>query len=137
MCGIWKKAKLELIKQSKLNKITTTTEIKWQRLRKERCKHKNNKAMCYWRGNRSPRRKTSSLPSKQSIIHQRIKLRYINSRRPSKPNLLSVPKPSKLLVPTRLRQTFVFSSLPDSFLITSQAPNSLLTDMSMVRKSFG
>ena len=114
MCGIWKKAKPELIKQSKLNKITTTTEIKWQRLRKERCKHKNNKAMCYWRGNRSPRRKTSSLPSKQSIIHQRIKLRYINSRRPSKLNILSVPKPSKLLAPTRLRRTFVFYNLLDS-----------------------
>ena len=38
----------------------------------------------------------------------------MNSRRPSKPNLPSVPKPSKLLAPTRLRRTFVFFSLPDS-----------------------
>ena len=39
--------KIELIKQSKPNKITITTEIKWQRLREERCKHKDNIAMCY------------------------------------------------------------------------------------------
>ena len=61
--------KTELIKQSKLNKITTTAEIKWQRLREERCKHKDNIAMCYQRRNRSPRRKTSPSPSKRSIIH--------------------------------------------------------------------
>ena len=29
-------------KQSKSNKITSIAEIKWQRLRKERCKHKDN-----------------------------------------------------------------------------------------------
>ena len=29
-------------KQSKPNKITSTIEIKWQRLREERCKHKDN-----------------------------------------------------------------------------------------------
>ena len=38
----------------------------------------------------------------------------MNSRKPSKPNLSSVPKPSKLLTPTRLRRTFVFFTLPDS-----------------------
>ena len=70
-------------------------------------------AMCYRRGNRSPWRKTSPPPSKQSIIHQRMKLGYMNSRRPSKRNLPSVPKPSKLLAPTRLHRTFVFSSLLD------------------------
>ena len=59
-----KKGKPELIKQSKLNKITTTIEIKWQRLRKKRCKHKGNTVMCYQRGNQSPRRKTSPPPSK-------------------------------------------------------------------------
>ena len=50
----------------------------------------------------------------------------------------------------RLRRTFVFFSLPDlainhsinqyeigPFLIASQAPNGLLTDVSMVRKCFG
>ena len=31
-----------IVKQFKPNKITTTTEIKWQRLREERCKHKDN-----------------------------------------------------------------------------------------------
>ena len=46
-----------MIKQSKPNKITTTTEIKWQRLREERCKHKDNTAMCYRRENRNPQRK--------------------------------------------------------------------------------
>ena len=29
-------------KQIKPNKITSTSEIKWKRLRKERCKHKDN-----------------------------------------------------------------------------------------------
>ena len=50
----------------------------------------------------------------------------------------------------RLRQTYFFFSLPDSaiahninqyeigpFLITSQAPNGLLTDVGMVKKGFG
>ena len=50
----------------------------------------------------------------------------------------------------RLRQTYFFFSLPDSaiahninqyeigpFLIASQAPNGLLTDVSMVKKGFG
>ena len=85
--------------------ITKTTVIKRQRLREELCKHKDSTAMCYRRGNRSPRRKISLLPSKRSIIHQRIKLGYMNSRRPSKPNLPSAPKPSKLLAPTGLRRT--------------------------------
>ena len=74
----------------------------------------------------------------------------MNNNRPSKPNLPSVPKPSKLLALTRLRWTFVFSSLPASviahsfnqyeigpFLTASQAPNDLLTDVGMVRKGFG
>ena len=51
---------------------------------------------------------------------------------------------------TRLRRTYFFFNLPDSaiapsinqyeigpFLTTSQAQNSLLTDVGMVRKSFG
>ena len=42
-----------------------------------------------------------------------MKLGYINSRRPSKSNLPSVLKSSKLLAPTRLYRTFVFSSLSD------------------------
>ena len=71
-------------------------------------------AMCYRRGNRSPRRKTSPPPSKRSIIHQKMQLGYKDSNRPSKPNLPSAPKPSKLLAPTRLRRTFFFSSFPDS-----------------------
>ena len=69
----------------------------------------------------------------------------MNNIRPSKPNLPSVPKPSKLLASTRLRRTFAFFSLPDSAIIHSirhpwhlpmlpKAPKSLLTDMGMVRK---
>jgi len=59
----------KLIKQSKPNKITTIAEVKWQRLREERRKHKDNTTMCYRRGNRSPRHKTSPPPFKRSIIH--------------------------------------------------------------------
>ena len=57
-----------------------------------------------------------------------MKLGYMNSRRPSKPNLLSVPKPSKLLAPTGLRRTLVFSSLPDLAIrpIASAKPHRLL-----------
>ena len=71
----------------------------------------------------------------------------MNNNRPSKPN---VPKPSKLLAPTRLRRTYVFFSLLNSaiyhsinqyeigpFLTASQAPNGILTDVDMVRKGFG
>ena len=32
----------ELIKNLRPNKITFTVEIKWQKLREERCKHKDN-----------------------------------------------------------------------------------------------
>ena len=80
----------------------------------------------------------------------RMKLGYMNSRRPSKPNLPNVPKPSMLLAPTRLCRTFVFSSLLNSAIAHSinqyqlapsellpKALKSLLTDMSMVRKGFG
>ena len=104
----------KLIKKSKPIKITSISEIKWQRLREERCKHKDNTTMCYRRGNRSPRRKTSPPHSKRSILHQKMQLGYMNSNRPSKPNLPSVLKPFKLLAPMRLRRTFVFFSLPDS-----------------------
>ena len=74
----------------------------------------------------------------------------MNSRRPSKPNLPNVLKPSKLL----LEQGYVepISSLTCQillldysiyeyeiglFLTASQIPNDFLTNMSMVRKGFG
>ena len=74
----------------------------------------------------------------------------MNSRRPSKPNLPYVPKPSKLLL--QRGYTKPISSLAcrislldhsiyqyeiGPFLTAPQIPNSLLTDMSMVRKGFG
>ena len=74
----------------------------------------------------------------------------MNSRRPFKPNLPNVPKPSKLL----LQRGYVepISSLAcwillldhsiyqyeiGPFLTASQIPNGLLTDIGMVRKGFG
>ena len=74
----------------------------------------------------------------------------MNSRRPSKPNLLNVPKPSKLLLQRGYAKPI--SSLAyqiplldhsinqyeiSPFLTASQTPNGLLTDMGMVRKGFG
>ena len=74
----------------------------------------------------------------------------MNSRRPSKPNLPNVPKPSKLLL--QRGYTKPISSLAyrillldhsinqheiGPFLTISQTPNGLLTDMGMVRKGFG
>ena len=74
----------------------------------------------------------------------------MNSKRPSKPNLPNVPKPSKLL----LQQGYAepISSLTyriplfdhsinqyeiGPFLTAFQTPNGLLSNMDMVRKGFG
>ena len=74
----------------------------------------------------------------------------MNSRRPSKPNLPNVLKLSKLLLQRGYAEPI--SSLTywiplldhsinqyeiDPFLIASQTPNGLLTDVGMVRKGFG
>ena len=74
----------------------------------------------------------------------------MNSRRPSKPNLPNLPKPSKLLLQRDSAEPI--SSLAyriplldhsinqyeiSPFLTASQTPNGLLTDMGMVRKDFG
>ena len=74
----------------------------------------------------------------------------MNSRKPSKPNLPSVPKPSKLLLQQGCAEPI--SSLAyripllnhsinqyeiGPFLTASQTPNGLLTDMGMMRKGFG
>ena len=74
----------------------------------------------------------------------------MNSRRPSKPTLLNVPKPSKLLL--QRGYTEPISSLAyriplldhsinqyeiGPFLTASRTPNGLLTDIGMVRKGFG
>ena len=74
----------------------------------------------------------------------------MNSRRSSKPNLPSVPKPSKLLlqrgyvepisslacrIPLLDHSIYQYEIGP--FLTASQTPNDLLTDMGMVRKGFG
>ena len=74
----------------------------------------------------------------------------MNSRRPSKPNLPNVPKPSKLLLQRGYAKhiSYLAYRIPlldhsinqyeiGPLLTTSQTPNSLLTDMGMVRKSFG
>ena len=73
----------------------------------------------------------------------------MNSRRPSKPNLPNVPKPSKLLLQRGCTESISFLTyrIPllnhninqyeiGPFLTTSQTPNGLLIDMSMVRKGF-
>ena len=74
----------------------------------------------------------------------------MNSRRLFKPNLPNVPKPSKLLLQRGYAEPI--SSLAywiplldhcinqyeiGPFLIASQTPNGLLTDLGMVRKCFG
>ena len=73
----------------------------------------------------------------------------MNSRRPSKPNLPNVPKPSKLLLqrgyakPTSslayripLLDHSIYQYEIGPFLTASQKPNGILTDMGMVRKGF-
>ena len=74
----------------------------------------------------------------------------MNSRRPSKPNLPNVPKPSKLLhlrgyaepisslayrIPLLDHNINQYEIGP--FLTASQTQNDLLTNMGMVRKGFG
>jgi len=44
-------------------------------------------------------------PPSGKMINYRTKLGYMNSNRPSKPNLPDAPKPSKFLTPTRLNLT--------------------------------
>ena len=74
----------------------------------------------------------------------------MNTRRPSKPNLPNVPKPSKLLLHRGYAEPIsslaCWISLLDHsiyqyeigpFLTTSQTLNGLLTDMGIVRKGFG
>ena len=74
----------------------------------------------------------------------------MNSRRPSKPNLPNVPKPSKLLLQRGYAEpisslAYQISLLDHSiyqyeigpFLTVSQTPNDILTNMGMVRKGFG
>ena len=74
----------------------------------------------------------------------------MNSRRPSKTNLLNVPEPSKLLLQRGYAKTIsslacriplldhsIYQYEIDPFLTASQTPNSLLIDMGMVRKGFG
>ena len=74
----------------------------------------------------------------------------MNSKRPPKPNLPNVPKPSKLLlqrgyaepisslacrIPLLDHSIYQYEIGP--FLTASQTPNDLLTDMGKVRKDFG
>ena len=74
----------------------------------------------------------------------------MNSRRPSKPNLPIVPKPSKLLLQRGYAKpisslTYRIPQLDHSinqyeigpFLTASQTINDLLTDIGIVRKGFG
>ena len=74
----------------------------------------------------------------------------MNSRRPSKPNLPNVPKPSKLLLQRGYAEPISSSAyrIPlldhsiyqyeiGPFLIAFQTPNGLRTDMGMVRKGCG
>ena len=74
----------------------------------------------------------------------------MNSRRPCKPNLPNVPKPFKLLLKRGYAEPIsslacriplldhsIYQYEIGHFLIASQTPNGLLTDMGMVSKCFG
>ena len=74
----------------------------------------------------------------------------MNSRRPSKPNLPNVPKSSKLLLQRGYAEPIsslayqiplldhsIYQYKIGPFLTAFQTPNGLLTDIGMVRKSFG
>ena len=74
----------------------------------------------------------------------------MNSRRLSKPNILNVPKPLKLLLQRGYAELIsslayriplldysIYQYKIGPFLTASQTPNGFLTDMGMVRKFFG
>ena len=58
----------------------------------------DNTLMCCRRGNRKTQRKTSLPPFKRQSIYQTISWDTWVSKRPFKPNLPTIPKPSKLLL---------------------------------------
>ena len=73
----------------------------------------------------------------------------MNNRKPSKPNLPNVPKPSKLLLQRGYAEPIssltcriplldhgIYQYEIGPFLTASQTPNGLLIDMGMVRKGF-
>ena len=71
-------------------------------------KTQDNTETCYRRGNRKTQRKASPQPSKSKLIHQRIKLEYMNNKKPSKPSLPNVLEPSKLLPLTNFSKSCFF-----------------------------
>ena len=64
----------------------------------------DNTKTCYRKENRRTWRKTSSRPSKLKLIHQRLKLEYMNNKRPSKGSQAYVLEPSQLLLPTEFSE---------------------------------
>ena len=56
---------------------------------------------------RKPKNSAKNLSAALQAVNDPLEnqLGYMNSNRPSKPNLPSAPKPSKLLAPTKLCQT--------------------------------
>ena len=67
----------------------------------------DNTETCYRRGNQRIRQKTFPRPSKSKLIHQRIKLEYMNNKRSSKPSLPHVLEPSKFLLPTDFLEPYL------------------------------
>ena len=80
-----------------------------QRVKDREKQTQDNTGTYYQRENRRTRQKTSLPPSKRLNDPLGNQLGYMNSNRPSKPNLPDAPKPSKLLAPTGLR--LILSSL--------------------------
>ena len=68
--------------------------------REKRCKYKITPACVIKEKTEELGEKPFRYPPSGKMIHYRIKLEYMNNKRPSKPSLPHVPKPSKLLLPT-------------------------------------
>ena len=79
-----------------------------QRVKDREKQTQDNTSMCYLKGNRRIRRKTSSPTSKQWNDPLENQLGYMNSNKPSKPNLPDAPKLSKFLAPIGLSLTLSF-----------------------------
>ena len=85
--------------------------------------------MYYRKGNQRIRRKPLRRSPSSKSIHQRIKLEYTNNKRPSKPSLPHVLKPSKLLLPTDLMKPCLLQLSESCNLAQLHPPNKLLLPM--------
>ena len=94
-----------MVKQSKPELITTTAVIKMTKIKGKEMQSQRQHSDVL--SKRKPKNSAKNLSVALQAVNDPLEnqLRYMNSNRPSKPNLSYAPKPFKLLAPTGLRRT--------------------------------